>query len=740
MAVSRARRRKTTKAVLNQRLASRYHQRQAALQRAGRAMLARIGRFYGRLSQRVAAKAAETGFAGLPALDDVLDAELAEIRRAIGTELELAARRGHRTAVEAILAAVPADWLPILLGITMARTEEAMPSPEPMPWEAIYELEPIARGEVSREEAKQMIRARLFPVPAAEDIERWLTVAVPGGMSWNDRLRRWEHPTRAAMLNELTIGLSQGENIDELRQRIKPFADGLAWKAQRIARTEGNRVAERANRATIDGLGDLVQGMQIVAVMDEWTRPEHASRNGRIYTKGADGVYRASNGDTLPDLPDAPNCRCMTIPVLTPPEAFRRDPDLRAVFQSASGKLIPDPASYMDWWDRAGEQERKIAVGVKRYQMVRDKLGREPEWIDFLAPDGSLLSTSYLRQETPAERTARRAKVEGMLAQRRMVFRQVASRGWREPLRRLPYPLRGVAGGEPGSAERLKKHLLDRADALFHPSMRERQRRLKWQSTVQEAAEVRKELKRRLNDYQKRISDLKLLRREIRQSELPEPRQRELLAALVDLEEQQRRQAIEEALFLPSNERVKLSITVDAGVTSEMRGHLRDATRFVEGLTSRTIANEVTMDRVTIVNDPENTRGKYYRRPAPKITLSPEHTAPRYVHELVHHVETSFGPERWKYVHTRFAAWTKGAEPQPLGDNYSSHEQYLARTDGRRWPGDGKYAGKVKHGTMEPEEIITQSAEDLAENPWRFAQEYPELFDLVVNVLRGKRP
>lgn len=236
------------------------------------------------------------------------------------------------------------------------------------------------------------------------------------------------------MLSHLVQGLVAGENVDQLRARLEPFADGLAYKAQRIARTEGCRVAERAGRSGYEQLGGMLQGLQIVAVMDEWTRPHHAARNGRIYLRGPDGLYRDDAGQLLPDLPDEPNCRCMTIPVLQTPEVLKRNPAALAAFETAAKELIPDPASYRDWWAGASERERMIAVGVKRYQAMRDLLAsepmpREPEWADFIDPKGRLIPKETLQAESPTDRANRRRKVDELLAQRQRAFQVVASTG-----------------------------------------------------------------------------------------------------------------------------------------------------------------------------------------------------------------------------------------------------------------------------------------------------------------------
>lgn len=417
---------------LNQRLAARFHQRQTATLARSQRIAVRAASRYTAIPGAIARLAAEVGLAGLDKIRQALDAALEAARQSLADDLVQAGLAGHASAADAVLAALPADWLPIFAGMAAARVSEAATAaqPEPDPWEVSYDWEPIAQRDVNRDEAMQMIRGLLMPAPTEAQAREWLTQAIPGGIDWDTRLRRWEAPARAAMLNELSIGLAAEENVDKLRARIRPFADGIAWKAQRIARTEANRVTERASRACFEGMGDLLDGMQIVAVIDEWTRPHHAARNGRIYRRTAEGQYRDDAGDPLPDLPDEPNCRCMAIPVLSMPEEFKRDPALRAVFETAAGNLIPDPSSYTDWWERAGERERMTAVGMKRYQAVRGRLGREPEWVDFIDAEGKLLPIDKLTSETPAARDERRIEVQTILDARKRMFTAVASRGY----------------------------------------------------------------------------------------------------------------------------------------------------------------------------------------------------------------------------------------------------------------------------------------------------------------------
>jgi len=132
----------------------------------------------------------------------------------------------------------------------------------------------------------------------------------------------------------------------------------------------------------------------------------------------------------LPDLPDQANCRCYAVPDLGMPDYLKKDPAARSAYEKATAALVPDPASYADWWKQASPGERKAAVGARRYHAARDKLGREPRWADFLGPDGKLLSVSEIRGETSAEREQRLRQVKATLEHRQTQFEQVASQGY----------------------------------------------------------------------------------------------------------------------------------------------------------------------------------------------------------------------------------------------------------------------------------------------------------------------
>lgn len=428
--------------VIDQRLASRYHLWQIASVAAADRLAARVGRVYARMVRELAGLAGGTETNTLTALQ-LADAERtiaqaqSDARHETANGLNSLIGDGHRRAVRVLLSTVPLAWFakqdPRLAWLSTGgkRTAEAV---DPLNYE--YEYEPIVPWKtaplLAREEALALIEQYLFPPPLADKAREWLTYEV-GGLTWDDRFRRYDAVDRDTILNQLTAGIADGENVSGLRKRLVDVTDGVTYRAQRIARTEGRRVAELAQQDAVGAMGDLVSGQQIVAVMDQWTRPEHALRNGKVYDRQDNGSFVADDGELLPQCPYAPNCRCTAVPVLAPPEEFLADPALMAEFQTATGDAVPDPSAYTEWFRRAGQPEREAAVGVRRYRTMARELDREPDWMDFVGPDGRLIPPKVLAGEGLAEREARREAVLRIVNERQELYRQVYGRGFLTP-------------------------------------------------------------------------------------------------------------------------------------------------------------------------------------------------------------------------------------------------------------------------------------------------------------------
>lgn len=393
-------------------LTARFHQRQVMLIRQSVILARQMRTLVSRLTKEAVAAAFQTPVMSLRTLHDRLDLLLARARVEFQDAWVDFAQHSFVSAVRTLLKSLSRQWLVILMRRVSTREAE-----EPIGVQGRWDWETM-----SREKLEQTIQSLLFDPPSREDVLNWLRTSLPGGLSWDERLKSWIEQTRAVFLTQITQGLVAGETPDEIERRLRPFADGLAYKSERIARTEACRVAERANLAMCDRIGDLIAGQQIFAVLDEWTRPHHAARHGRVYWKQPDGTYRDDEGNLLPELPDEPNCRCMTVPVLKINELVGERPTVVAQVSRVMGASAPQMPhiGYEDWWKSASERERMTAVGVKRYQTAKEILGRAPEWIELVDRQGRLLPVETLERETAEERHRRVEEIRSQVLQQEL--------------------------------------------------------------------------------------------------------------------------------------------------------------------------------------------------------------------------------------------------------------------------------------------------------------------------------
>ena len=403
---------------IDRRLAARAHQAQIALVRRTDSICADVARVYDRLVNRLLA-AASSGYPGLVSRVHSACAQAkVDAYYVLESTFPGLIRQQHDQARENVLRTVPRKWWRLLI------------HPRRLREDVLQE-----HDEITPEEYKAHVARLLFPPLSQADVDRILVSPGYNKLTWQERFQRYVPADQDAIHRELVAGIGEGENIRGLRKRMETIVAGPSYKAQRIARTEGRRVAEQGSMEAYSGMGEMLEGMQILAVMDEATRPEHAARNGKIYRVRDDGPpdqFFDEEGRPLPELPDAPNCRCTSIPVLKTPKEFEDDPRVKAEFENAARENIPDPAAYTEWWQSTAEKNRVEAVGVRRYQVVDDRLsaGQLPEWVDFIDTDGRLLTVKELKAETHQQREERKAAVRAMLAERENLYRQIAAKGF----------------------------------------------------------------------------------------------------------------------------------------------------------------------------------------------------------------------------------------------------------------------------------------------------------------------
>lgn len=222
-----------------------------------------------------------------------------------------------RTAVNAWLTIMPTKkWAVRLMPIkAMYGTESYMEGQPNL--DAEVELQRILDGEVSDEEARKIVREIEFPPPPPEKVQQILDATnAPDGLSAMERIKTVAQRDLQALRSVIVSGVSTGMNLDKLTKGVKAITDLIHWKARRIARTEGMRIAEAGLKETWMEVDDLIRGIQTFNSQDANVRPEHRWWHDVIFYRTGRGEYLSRSGKTLPVFPAGPNCRCWSTPIL----------------------------------------------------------------------------------------------------------------------------------------------------------------------------------------------------------------------------------------------------------------------------------------------------------------------------------------------------------------------------------------------------------------------------------------
>lgn len=128
----------------------------------------------------------------------------------------------------------------------------------------------------------------------------------------SNRLARVSDDAWQAVRSELTVGLTEGESIDQLQRRIRSTIDTVESRARTIARTEVIGAVNAGSYYEAKGMG--VETKSWLATEDKRTRPTHSGVDGD--SVGMDELFQV--GAALLRFPHDPggpsgetvNCRC----------------------------------------------------------------------------------------------------------------------------------------------------------------------------------------------------------------------------------------------------------------------------------------------------------------------------------------------------------------------------------------------------------------------------------------------
>jgi SPP1 gp7 family putative phage head morphogenesis protein len=131
------------------------------------------------------------------------------------------------------------------------------------------------------------------------------------------KLTKLFSPDRAAA--QVWQGIAGGKDRRAIAQDLAKVLNQDMNAARRVARTEGLRVATAMQLSASEQIPELISGYQILATLDNDTRPEHHARHGAIYHRHPEGSQLGF--DKMPHPPVEADgkiafcCRCMLAPV-----------------------------------------------------------------------------------------------------------------------------------------------------------------------------------------------------------------------------------------------------------------------------------------------------------------------------------------------------------------------------------------------------------------------------------------
>jgi hypothetical protein len=142
----------------------------------------------------------------------------------------------------------------------------------------------------------------------------------PDGLSAMQRIRTVAGKDlgrlKETIITAFSGSIDEASSVQAAMPRIREMVDGVNYKAQRIARTEGTRIAEAAMRESWEPVQDMMIGVRTFTSDDENVRESHRHWHDKLYYQITPGQYQAKDGEVLPEFPAGPNCRCWSTPEL----------------------------------------------------------------------------------------------------------------------------------------------------------------------------------------------------------------------------------------------------------------------------------------------------------------------------------------------------------------------------------------------------------------------------------------
>jgi hypothetical protein len=258
----------------------------------------------------------------MASVDALLIDALAEAPEILDTGLRNIHAWAWQDVTESFVAAIPLRfWLHRLVPVTL-HGEIGEGTLREFDFRTEIQWERILKGLATASEAREIVRQAEFGEPTPEQVDAIMQATeAPDGLSAVERIKTILpadlEKLQTIVRETLTTDFKGASAVEAMKVKIAPLLDtneGINWKAKRIARTEGVRVAEAAMRESWESVKDLLKGIRTFTAGDENVRSEHTVWHDLLYVRMSDGSYRQTTRPSAPGLlpvfPFAPNCRC----------------------------------------------------------------------------------------------------------------------------------------------------------------------------------------------------------------------------------------------------------------------------------------------------------------------------------------------------------------------------------------------------------------------------------------------
>lgn len=469
----------------------------------------------------------------------------------------------------------------------------------------------------------------------------------------------------------------------------------------------------------------------------------HASRHGTIYYKGT------PDWDKRPSLPDDYNCRCYYSPVLKPPKGIAQNPELLTTFETQAGPVM-DPLVFGQWFARATEKERQTVVGVRRYNAMAKTLGSAPTWSDFVDEAGNLRPLKQLATATSQEILARRAANDVKFATLHDQLLEIRKTSFVvnpsiPPPSPKPMP-------PPPPAARKRTSTTSTANPLTAPAPK-KPTPTRTPAQVRTAMISDKSLKAAHKAITKAKAERDALWGRIAKGEQLTPDETRRLAELHrDTKDEDKLRETARAKLLrvamaTDPQPITLSMTGQQRASKETRQRLAVARDFVSTLTEKSdrhIARKGGKSFQVEVKIADVTRASAHASGG-WIKVGRNTTTRIIVHELGHLFE---GDGSVLTAATEFIRKRAGKSLVDLRDEVPGHGYRGDERTRKGWKsmlpafgGDRNLAAyAAKHYVSGFTDVVSMGLEQLYNDPFGFARDDPEYFDLILNVVRGTLP